>query len=58
MRQESAEDVEMESDNAQDNQDTDMCFVGFVGSLEPAQDDEIAEMLLTQLGAGRSYARE
>ena len=46
----------MESESA--TQDTDMGFVGFVGSMEPTQDDEIAEMLLTQLGAGRSYARE
>ena len=48
----------MESENAQAPQDDDMGFAGFIGSLEPTQDDEIAEMLLTQLGAGRSYARE
>ena len=51
-------DVEMESENVQDTQDADKSFVGIVGSLEPAQDNEIAEMLLTQLGAGRSYACE
>ena len=34
-----------------------MSFAGFVGSLEPTQDDEIAEMLLMQLRAVRSYAR-
>ena len=50
-------DVEMESENAQDTQDADMSFVGLVGSLEPMQDNEVAEMLLMQLGAGRSYAR-
>ena len=48
----------MESENAQALQDADMSFVGFVGSLEPTRDDEIAELLLMQLGAGRSYARE
>ena len=48
----------MEFENAQAHQDADMSFVDFVGSLEPTRDDEIAEMLLTQLGAGRSYARE
>ena len=51
-------DIEMESDSAQATQDADMGFVGCVGSLEPTQDDEIAGMLLIQLGAGRSYARE
>ena len=55
---EEAADIEMESESAQATQDTDMGFVGFVGSLEPTQDDDIAGMLLTQLGAGRSYARE
>ena len=48
----------MESDHVQDTQDADMNFMGLVGSLEPTQDDEIIEMLLIQLGAGRSYARE
>ena len=48
-------DVEMESESADANQDADMSLVG---SLEPTQDDEIAGMLLTQLGAGRAYARE
>ena len=48
----------MESESVQATQDTDMGFVGFVGPLEPTQGDEIAEMLLTQLGAGRSYTRE
>ena len=51
-------DIEVESDSAQATQDADMGFVGFVGSLEPTQDDERAEMLLKQLGAGRSYARK
>ena len=48
----------MESENVHAPQDADMSFVGFVCSLEPTQNDEIAEMLLMQLGAGRSYARE
>ena len=51
-------DIEMESESGQAPQDDDMGFVGFVGSLEPTQDYEIAEMLLQQLGAERSYARE
>ena len=51
-------DVEMESENAQAPQDDDIGFAGFIRSLEPTKDDEIAEMLLTQLGAGRSYTRE
>ena len=55
---EEAADIEMESESAQATQDTDIGFVGFVGSLEPTQDDDIAEMLLTQLGSGRSYARK
>ena len=36
-------------------QDVDM---GFVGSLEPARDDFIGQILLQQMGAGRSYVRK
>ena len=48
----------MEPEKFQDSQDVDMSFVGFAGYLEPTQDDEIAEMLLMQLVAGRSYVRK
>ena len=37
------------------NQDVDM---GFIGSLEPARHDFIGQILLQQMGAGRSYIRE
>ena len=39
----------------EEGQDTNM---GFVGSLEPARDDFIVQILLQQIGAGRSYVRE
>ena len=39
----------------EEGQDIDM---GFVGSLEPARDDFIGQILLQQMGAGRSYIRE
>ena len=32
--------------------------IGLVGSLEPARDDFIGQILLQQMGAGRSYVRE
>ena len=49
---EEAADIEMESESAQATQDTDVGFVGFVGSLEPMQDDEIAEMLESTVRPG------
>ena len=41
----------MEPDDFQAFPDSDMSFVGIVGFLEPTPDNEIAEMLLQQLGA-------
>ena len=53
----STEDAEMLDIPAEEFQDIDM-GLDFVGSLEPARDDFIGQILLQQMGAGRSYIRE
>ena len=50
-----AEMLDIPADDGRDGRDVDM---GFVGSLEPARDDLIGQILLQQMGAGKGYVRE
>ncbi len=43
---------------AEGSEDTNMDFIGALGSLEPSFDDEISELMLNQMGSTRSYHRE
>ena len=52
---EDAEMLDIPADDGRDGRDVDM---GFVGSLEPARDDLIGQILLQQMGAGKGYVRE
>ena len=52
---EDTEMLDIPAEEGRDGQDVDM---GLVGSLEPARDDFIGQILLQQMGAGRSYVRE
>ena len=47
--------LDIPADEGRDGQDVDM---GLVGSLEPARDDFIGQILLQQMGAGKGYVRE
>ena len=51
-------DVEMPEENQCDEEDLVMGTLGFIGSLEPSFDDSIAELMLQQMGYGKSFVRE
>ena len=47
-----------QDDDEGDEEDQDMGALGFIGSMEPSFDDSIAELMLQQMGYGKSYVRE